>query len=1455
MSGRNRLLYYRSLKLGTLELAIADRDALTRLLSGKPGSKVALSTLFRGGPDEGEGSVTDAVRRARAISRKAMENFEERGVSTLFLAQGMATWTAQGTRSEPAAPVLMCNVGLHRRGAAEADFDLSLDGEWTVNDALLRYLVKEFDVSVSGEELLGSKLSDARLDDDEVVELFEDLLASTRGRVSGFRIDRQRLVLGNFMYRKMPMVSDIEDNLEALAEHDLVAAIAGDGGAREALRSDHSHDVDPSLPDATPPADEFLVLDADSSQNTAVNAALAGESFVLQGPPGTGKSQTIANVIATMMARGRSVLFVAEKRAAIDAVTKRLTSVGLDGFVMDFHGGTLRRRQLARRLDESLAAIGGMPPGDQPELHQRLEESRTELSGYADALHRERDPWGLSFFDVQCGLLNLDNKKDGISPSPAVQAGFPVDVLARLDRNTMPGVRTDLRDWADLVGPMLSKRSPWIGSCVTTAADARRAQQLLPSLAVAIADASARCEALIGELGLAEPGSVASWGDLLDLLRGVEDISSLLTRHVFARDLDRLAEDLAPAGAGLLALPTRLFGSRYRAARREIEDLWQQSGKLPGREALHLVESAREHSRLWADRGGARSARAPSDLAEAVDSHRAVRELTSELAVILPEHHLEERTFVELAEMVAALSADTQTLSRLPRLFELDQRISAAGAGPLIAEVRQGALAAADLVDAFERSWLTSIRREVLFEDRFLSAFDRVRQDRVAREFRADDTSHLRGSPARVSRRVAESAVEARNRHPDQSDLIRKEASKKTRHLPLRRLFERAPDVLTAVRPCWAMSPLDVAQTLPPRPLFDLVIFDEASQVLPCDAIPALLRAPRAMVAGDSRQLPPTTFFDGADDDEEDPEEDTGSLAEYESILDVMDAMLSRRPLTWHYRSADERLISFSNRNIYSGSLTTFPGADTDECLDFALVEQRRGEATDTRSNPGEVRRVVDLMMEHATRRPHETLGVIAMGTYHADRIEAALRRRLGGESSPGLERFFDESAAERAFVKNLERVQGDERDAIILSVGYGKTSEGRLRYRFGPLNNEGGERRLNVAVTRARHRMTVVSSFSHVEMDPARSSAEGVRLLRDYLKYAESGGVDLAGAGRAEPLNAFEVDVKDKLTAAGLNVVPQVGCSGYRIDFAVHHPDDPARFVLAVEADGASYHSSRTARDRDRLRQEHLERLGWRFCRIWSTDWFNDHTPEVDRVLEAYSAAVREIDAGRPGPAVGGGRKGARNATGVARPTIGGRGVPSGDSPAHDTGVDPPDSSAVFARRGPAPRLRRGLSIDEHDPGRLVELARWVTSDGRLRTDEEIFEEMFQQMGYGRRGHRIKTALYRAIAQAKESAAVDATGCGDAASARGADALAAASDRRRDPRLPRGRPIHEHDPNRLVQLVDWITSDSHRRTDEEILDEMYVRLGYVRRERRITKALSAAIQRERHLRERYGTQ
>ena len=352
--------------------------------------------------------------------------------------------------------------------------------------------------------------------------------------------------------------------------------------------------------------------------------------------------------------------------------------------------------------------------------------------------------------------------------------------------------------------------------------------------------------------------------------------------------------------------------------------------------------------------------------------------------------------------------------------------------------------------------------------------------------------------------------------------------------------------------------------------------------------------------------------------------------AGFESILDALRPLLPTAALAWHYRSRDERLVAFSNAHIYGGALTTFPGVFRDDCLRHVVVNQTPEPGQEV-SVTAEVQRVVELIFEHARTRPNESLGVIALGVRHAERIDAALRLALARD--PGLEAFFGEDRAEPFFVKNLERVQGDERDAIILSIGYGKHRDGRMRYQWGPLLRDGGERRLNVAATRAKHRLTLVSSFSGHDVDPDRVTKAGARLLADYLDYASSGGTAPPASGGTE-LNPFEADVRDRLAASGITVVPQYGVGGYRVDFAAAHPQDAGRMVLAIEADGASYSGSGSVRDRDRLRGEHLERLGWSFHRLWSTNWFSDPQAEVTKLRAAYDRAVAaaepEADADR---------------------------------------------------------------------------------------------------------------------------------------------------------------------------------------------------------------------------------
>ena len=463
---------------------------------------------------------------------------------------------------------------------------------------------------------------------------------------------------------------------------------------------------------------------------------------------------------------------------------------------------------------------------------------------------------------------------------------------------------------------------------------------------------------------------------------------------------------------------------------------------------------------------------------------------------------------------------------------------------------------------------------------------------------------------------------------------LKGELSKRRRQIPVRRLITRIPNLLQALKPCFLMSPLAVSQYLPAGPLasdhieFDTVIFDEASQVLPEDAIPAIERAHQVIVVGDRMQLPPTNFFrtslDNEDDRDDDDDDDSDSFEGRESILDVMVGQVgsdfSERYLSVHYRSRCESLIRFSNNAFYDNRLLTFPSPDPtsaavrDEYLPEATYDMGR-----TRTNRDEAERVKDLVFELMENQPQdESIGVVALSRAQADLIETLieehrmLNRHLDG-------RFSDE-LPERFFVKNLENVQGDERDHMILSICYGPTPAGTVPNRFGPINLDGGERRLNVAVTRARMSMTVVHSL---RAEDITSQQPGARQLRRYLEYVRNPerpfDTDVTSLG--DPESPFEEAVLAALRRRGHQVDPQVGVSGYRIDLAIKS-EEGGRFDLGIECDGATYHRSPTARDRDWLRQQVLERLGWTIHRVWSTAWIRDPETEIAAIERALEQA-----------------------------------------------------------------------------------------------------------------------------------------------------------------------------------------------------------------------------------------
>lgn len=552
---------------------------------------------------------------------------------------------------------------------------------------------------------------------------------------------------------------------------------------------------------------------------------------------------------------------------------------------------------------------------------------------------------------------------------------------------------------------------------------------------------------------------------------------------------------------------------------------------------------------------------------------------------------------------------------------------------PFIPAAQQAALPVEQWADAARKLFLYTWVEQVLGEEHLLSLFRaHVHEERISR-FVSLDQQQLQIARSRIRKQLIDLVPDEKHRALSASDelaILQRELMKKRGHLPLRKLFAKIPNLLMTLKPCLMMSPLSVASFLENDALsFDLVIFDEASQIMPENAIGAMLRGKQIIVAGDTRQMPPTDFFTvsvGAHDYDGDADEDEAEAPVEESILEQCACVLPSCPLLWHYRSRHESLIAFSNREIYANRLVTFPGSISRQPhLGVELVYVPDGVFV-RRRNRQEARRCVALIEDHILHRAHRSLGVVAFSRTQQSAIEEELHRfRM---AHPEYDAFFDEGREEPFFIKNLENVQGDERDTMIFSVGYAKPADGKpMSLNLGPLSASGGERRLNVAVTRARYNVKLVTSVLARDIDLNRTSAEGTRLLRAYIDYAEKGYAAIApedGTPAAAPSrDAFVTHLMDVLTRAGYSAERDVGCSECRVDLAVRMPGEDAesRYALGIMTDGAAYAMQRTCRDRDSLQPSVLRGMGWRLHRVWSADWLQ----RPDGVERELIAAVEE--------------------------------------------------------------------------------------------------------------------------------------------------------------------------------------------------------------------------------------
>ncbi|MEP6495551.1 MAG: DUF3320 domain-containing protein [bacterium] len=1246
----------------------------------------------------------------RRIEEQARTTIEEQGVNTLFLAVGMLHYRESPDSSEWfRAPLVLVPADLVRK-TARSGFTLRAgDDDPVVNPALAEFLRLSF-----GVVLPALPDSSAMLDDYDLQHFLTSVQTAIAGQ-AGWTV-KTDLYLALFNFQKFVMYKDLEANAAALEQHRLIRQLVGRTGSYFGTVPDEIRHM--ALDEEYPPEATYQVVDADSSQLRAIAAVAHNYDLVLEGPPGTGKSQTITNLIAQALSVGKSVLFVAEKMAALEVVHSRLVAAGLGEFCLELHSSKANKRTVMRALAAALDA-SLQRPTTLTVSTERIPIVRATLGDYVSAVHA---PYGVLGISPYRGYGELGIVRD----APRLPW---VDPIEHVTREQLAQTVRDLRDLARVASTVGAPSAhPFAGASKTfyseadletVTATAANVERLLGDVIARSAKVSealslpglqtfadVETAAVVADVLARSPGAPLAvlqsdaWNapppaaiQLIEqgreLDRRLKEVRKLFGPEVLER---QHSEDIAyvrqKAGGvfGFLAMLDGRFRSikkRWRGYRaqgyepsvtEQAAEMQQVDQTLATRRSVRAADAAARElfGELWqGDRsnwdaleryvawvvefrgscvkhglsGNAieTATRVQPDLSPVValrDAANAARLRVAALehAVGLSDGLLMRSPLHLIRARTSALLGGIGLAPRWAAFEAVRQTVAAGIAGALLRSAMEGEVAFEQLPEVFLRAFYQRWLDLVVQERPSLRSFDTLtHEERVAEFQMLDERVLLENRAALVS--LLRDAVQHRLQEPAAvatMPVLRREMVKQRNLMPLRKTMLQAEPAIRAIKPCMMMSPLTVAQLLPGRtPTFDLVVFDEASQLTAEDAVGAVIRGRQLVVVGDPKQLPPTNFFSVMSGQQSAPLGDDGQplYEDAESILEeYMGSGVPMSRLKWHYRSAHESLITFSNVSFYNADLYTFPSVETGSDtagLQFEYVADGIYEGKGL--NALEARRVADAVIRFAKEQSErqangQAVDSLGVGTFNlrqqlAIQDELELRRR----ADPSIELFFARGGIEPFFVKNLENIQGDERDVIFISVTYAKAADGRLRYNFGPLNGQNGARRLNVLITRARKLMRVYSSMKGDEISAAATTTPGPRLLREFLTYAETGRVEssvaTAIAGADSP---FEQEVLRELLSRNISAVAQIGAAGYRIDIGVMDPAAPGRFLCGIECDGVAYHNSETARDRDRLRQQVLEARGWTIHRVWSTDWFKDRSGQIERLLTLLAADQR---------------------------------------------------------------------------------------------------------------------------------------------------------------------------------------------------------------------------------------
>lgn len=1253
-------------------------------------------------------------RRAVDIYRKAQTALQEGGANTLYLALGFLLWKRDDDKDACRfrAPLILLPVTLERKSVRSGIRMLAHDDEPRFNTTLLEMLRKDFQIDIRG--LDGEIPTDHSGID--VSEVWNSVRKAVKD-VPGFEVVED-VVLGHFSFAKYLMWKDLVDRTDMLRKNAIVKHLIDT--PRDPYPSDIAFVDGTHIDQHFKPSDLLTPLPADSSQMAAIATADRGKDFIIIGPPGTGKSQTISNLIAHMLGKGKTVLFVSEKTAALEVVYRRLKDIGLGQFCLELHSNKTRKADVLDQLRNAWEHHQGTKAEAWEREAERLRSLRDQLNRVVDRLHFPRRNGMTAHHAIGVKVRDEDLASRVIFSWPSADQHdeahldamreaverLRVQVAAVRDVSDSPFQLVTKGDWSPQWEGQVVEQAGRLSAAASTVD--RSCGMLLDAIGIVVQDRSMVRMDAIADLATVlmashrEQTAYALEPDGPDRIEAFEEAVQRLKAYAEAQsalscaydpvawrklDGDEIAKRWQEAGAAW-------WPKRFFARRRVIKDM-KAGGALgapdPIRdaptlkrlrvegEAIDRLDKLLSGFKDWeghttspnvalalqmlGQRARLAVGRLADDAPTLVELRSKIRTLMHDGNDLLAPEAAVGRVaqefltankelkgacaafeaiagrsvrehFAETGRALDAIRETADTIAgrhaelcewcawRRRRTEALDLEL-----GPLVDAIEKGYVPTEEIEATFEAAYCTWWSGAVIGEDEVLRTFSTPEHVATIEKFRKIDSQFQDLTAAYISAKLAGNLPDANDVKRSSSwGILRHEIQKKRQHKPVRQLIQEMPDVLTKLAPCLMMSPLSVAQYLPAdQALFDVVIFDEASQIAVWDAVGSLARGHQAIVAGDPKQMPPTNFFARVDDD---PDGEVDTEGDLESILDEMlGASIPQRTLNLHYRSRRESLIAFSNSRYYDNELVTFP-APIHPDYGVRLIRPdgfyARGKA---RHNEGEARAIVAEILRRVTHEDaavrKQSIGVVTFNSEQQSLIENLLDEMRS--RNPQVEwAFSTESTLEPVFVKNLETVQGDERDVILFSITYGPDQGGHVTMNFGPLNRDGGERRLNVAMTRARSEMLVFSTLSPDRIDLSRTQARAVMDLKHFLEYAERGPSALRAAvygsiGDFE--SPFESAVARALRDKGWDVHPQVGVSAYRIDLGIVHPDKPGIYLAGIECDGAMYHSSAFARERDKIRQSVLEGLGWTLFRVWSTDWWTHRAKASDTLHEALKA------------------------------------------------------------------------------------------------------------------------------------------------------------------------------------------------------------------------------------------